>query len=209
MSTFPVRELNENQVLFAEGTRGSTAYILKKGEVEVSIRVGEKKVVLTRLRPPAVFGEMALLLTGHKRTATVRALEPTEVVEINSQAFEDYLEKSPPVISTVLTGLAARLQDTTRKAAHAPDIFQGISETLNLLSVHGMQQIFHDDAIRGLSRAFMVDPTAIKELLAMMEDMGLIELQENQEGKTIISIPHKESFPDRARRIYETFRKFS
>jgi CRP-like cAMP-binding protein len=68
--TYPVRDFYQNQVIFSEGAGGNVAYILRAGAVQISTTAAEEDVVLAVLRPPAVFGEMALLLEGHTRPSS-------------------------------------------------------------------------------------------------------------------------------------------
>ncbi len=115
MSGFQVRKYSQNETICKEGATGTAAYILRKGRVEVSVDVEGNKKVLTILEPVTVFGEMALLLKDHKRTATAIALEYSEIVEIEKKYFDEYIGESPPVIATALKALVERLLDTTSR----------------------------------------------------------------------------------------------
>jgi CRP-like cAMP-binding protein len=104
----------------------------------------EKKNELARLRLPAVFAEMAFILREHKRTATATALEHCEVVEISRQEFNDYVDRSPSVISSILKALADRLLTTTMKALRTPDLFMGACEILHLFGKNGKSDLPYD-----------------------------------------------------------------
>ena len=86
---------------------GTVAYILREGGVEISVEVEGSKKVLT------VFGEMALVLPDHQRTATAAAADCSEVVEIAKSDFDDYIDSSPAVIAAALKALVDRLRETT------------------------------------------------------------------------------------------------
>ncbi len=208
MTTFSVREFNQSQDIFTEGSIGDVAYILKTGSLEISVKVLDRKIVLSELNPPAVFGEMALLLKGHKRTATATALELSEVVEIHRQAFDDYMDKSPPVIANILKALANRLKKTTMKAAKAPDTFIGMCEILNLLAIHANSEFLYEQIVNSLSNAFFMDIKQTKELLVMMEEFRLIEIKEIKKGRKIVYLPEKDSFLKRAQKIYTALKTF-
>jgi len=113
MQNFIVRNFNESDVIFSEGSTGDTAYILKAGRVEISTRTNGKKSVLAELAPVTIFGEMALLSAEQKRMATARALSYVEVIEIDKTAFDELMAGSPTIIVTVLHALTQRLVHTT------------------------------------------------------------------------------------------------
>jgi len=122
MSGFHVRKCSQNETICKEGATGTAAYILRKGTVEVSVLVEGNKKVLAVLNPVTVFGEMALLLKDHKRTATATALEYSELVEIEKKYFDEYIGESPPVIATALKALVDRLLDTTSRLKKHEDL---------------------------------------------------------------------------------------
>ena len=133
MSRLPTKKLNPNEILFKEGSVGELAYVIKKGSVEISVMSAGQEVVLAILEPPAIFGEMALIFKEEKRTATVTALEYTELVQIEKQTFEEYFKKSPPIMEHIVNTLVSRLKRTTDRVGTTADIFIGTAEILNLL----------------------------------------------------------------------------
>ncbi len=203
MSVYPLRDFRQNEVVFSEGSRADAAFILKSGKVEISIKAGDQDKQLATLTPPAVFGEMSLLLQGHKRTATVKAVEPSEVVEIGRQAFDEYIDKSPPVIGSLLKALAGRLQEATVKAMRSPVLFVGVCEVLHLLAANTGSDLLHDQTVQSLSKAFAVDAGQIAKVLEMMSDTSLIELKQEEGKGTVVHIPKKDDFLERAYKIHQ------
>jgi NADH:ubiquinone reductase (H+-translocating) len=90
------------QVIFEEGDVGDRLYIVRSGAVEV-LRNGAR---VASLGPGDYFGEMALL-SKTPRTATVRAVEPTNVLAIAKADFNKILTNFPDV-ARQLTDLAER-----------------------------------------------------------------------------------------------------
>jgi CRP-like cAMP-binding protein len=201
MSDYELKQFSRDKVIFAEGTVGQVAYILKQGSVEISVSTGDNKTVLTILTPPAVFGDMALLLQDHKRTATATAKEDCEVVEIKREAFDDYISKSPQVIASLLTALAARLQETTMKATKVPDVFIGVCEILNLFRAHTDLDLVYDRTVLSLSHAFFVDKEQIKKIIDIMVDVNLLEVISNEAGAQVIRVLRKDDFLPKAKKI--------
>jgi zinc transporter ZupT len=83
------RHLDAGETLFHAGDPGDALYIVAKGEVEVlggGKQAAEARQI-ARLSEGHAFGEMALI-SGGVRTATVRAAEAAELVEIAKEDFE-------------------------------------------------------------------------------------------------------------------------
>ena len=82
---------------------GSSMFILSKGECSVIL---EGKII-ANLKSGDYFGEMSLL-TGEKRTATVRAKSTVEAVEIEKNAIEPILKNHPTISEELAIALASR-----------------------------------------------------------------------------------------------------
>src|SRR5438045_1937065 len=102
-------DLKAGDVLMEEGTMGDAMYIVLKGEFEVNKRAGKQDVLLSTRGPGEVLGEMSLL-AKEPRGATVRALDDSEVLEINQFAFEQLLSCSRSAGTAMLQVMAARLR---------------------------------------------------------------------------------------------------
>lgn len=85
-----IQRLRPGQHLFREGQRGEAWYVMFEGEAEVSKDGGFASSVIAVLRPPACFGEMAIL-DGSPRSATVRARGEVTVFRFPREAFDDLL----------------------------------------------------------------------------------------------------------------------
>jgi len=68
----------EDEVLFNQGDDGDKAYMVVSGRLSVEVDKNEAGY----MSDGEVFGELALLL-NQKRSATVRSMKPTELIEIN------------------------------------------------------------------------------------------------------------------------------
>jgi CRP-like cAMP-binding protein len=80
------------QSVIEEGQPGDSFFLLAEGNVEVSRQVGDRRVLLARLRPGAVFGEMALISRA-PRIATVTALDDCDLLELRRASLEDQAHK--------------------------------------------------------------------------------------------------------------------
>jgi CRP-like cAMP-binding protein len=84
------RRLHVGEILFRAGDPGDALYIVDTGKVEV-LRPSSDRcanlVSLAQLGEGQAFGEMALL-SGLPRTAAIRAIEETDLLEIGKADFE-------------------------------------------------------------------------------------------------------------------------
>jgi CRP/FNR family transcriptional regulator, cyclic AMP receptor protein len=205
---FPVEKYRGGEVIFSEGSKGYSAYILKSGRVEISVTADGEKVVLTTLEERSVFGEMALVLETHNRTATATALGDSEIVKISKDTFDKYMNDSPRLISVCLIAIAGRLQETTTKVSRIPDAFLGVSQILHLFSVHGKEEISYGKTVESISKAFLKEKAEIAKVLSMMESFNLLEWKKNKKGEKTIHLTAGDDFIEKALKIYEILKGY-
>lgn len=90
LAAFEMITVPSGRVVVEEGSEGTEAYIVARGELEVSRRGtddGEPPVVLARLANGALFGEMALLSRA-PRAASVVAARPSILLVARREALE-------------------------------------------------------------------------------------------------------------------------
>jgi CRP-like cAMP-binding protein len=109
------RHLPAGATLCHEGDFGDTIYFVVQGSLQISKRViqGADKVIAT-LGDGQYAGELSLL-TGAQRNATISAVEETEVVEIDQEAFLQLIHEQPRVGLDLMRQLAHRLHATTEE----------------------------------------------------------------------------------------------
>jgi CRP-like cAMP-binding protein len=99
VSVFEVRFVPDEQALVDEGSVGKEAFIVARGELDVSkksMKPGGAPLALARLGNGALFGEMALLSSA-PRTATVTACRPSVVLVGSKGALDRVAAKAPEV----------------------------------------------------------------------------------------------------------------
>lgn len=107
------RKFAKGEVIIREGARPDGVYIVREGLVEIFQVIGGREVVLGRVGPKGMFGEMGLI--GHQpRSASARALGPTEVVFVPVETFEEHMEQLPPWVALLVKNMVRRLRDTNR-----------------------------------------------------------------------------------------------
>lgn len=107
-------------VLFNEGDRGNSAYLLLSGKVNVSLKSAQGPVVVATIGQHNIVGEMALL-GDMPRTASVIASEPVEALKIKKDQFFQLLRDLPQMTLEIMRELAIRLNNANKElsAAHA------------------------------------------------------------------------------------------
>ena len=108
------------EAIVRQGDEGRSAYVICLGRVRVSLDPGDAELAV--LEPGAYFGEMSLL-TGEPRTATVRALEDCEVMEVTDEQFRRFVMQRPSMVDRIGAVVAERRAGIARartSAAHAP-----------------------------------------------------------------------------------------
>ncbi len=92
-----MRKFKKGKVIIRQGARGTTAYFIEKGKVEISREDAEgNKDVISILKKDEIFGEMALV-AGWPRTATAIALEDCELRVLTRKEFQKLPETDPGV----------------------------------------------------------------------------------------------------------------
>lgn len=108
------RTLNPNEILFNKGDRGDSLFIITSGKVKIVTHDSQdNEVILNRVGPGEMIGEMALL-DREPRSAGVVALEETSVMELSREDFMEILAGQPELALSIIRGLISRLRHNTR-----------------------------------------------------------------------------------------------
>jgi len=111
-----VRALPSGEVVCLEGSPGDAFYVIVSGRMEMLQRLDDdSERVLHLAGPGEFFGEMAIVHEG-VRTATVRTVEPSSVLEIGREAFLRVLGRSPALAVRIVVYLTSRLRDADQQA---------------------------------------------------------------------------------------------
>ena len=109
------------ETVIRQGERGESLFLVTRGRVEVKVASGGEASVVGTLGEGSVFGEMSLL-TGDPRTATVVALEDTEVIAVPRAEFRHIAAANPALLEEVARIVSSRrgkLAETIRETEEA------------------------------------------------------------------------------------------
>lgn len=119
IASMELREFAVGDVLVAAGAPAKSLFWLARGAVEVV----RHEASLGVIRANAFFGEIALV-GATVRTATVKAIEPTVVLELSADAMEQAASKAPKLARLVARYARARLLDAVMRTS---DLFSRLS----------------------------------------------------------------------------------
>jgi CRP-like cAMP-binding protein len=106
--------LNAGDILMREGDHSKSMYWIQKGELIVTRKKGAEEVVLGYLSHGELVGELSFL-DHEARSATVKALVYSELVEIPQEAVQKVFESQPKWLETLVMTLAERLRKTSAR----------------------------------------------------------------------------------------------
>ena len=109
-----IRRFRKGETIFHQGDPGDSLYIMELGAVKVVLPSpeGEEAAIIATLGPGDFFGELALL-DGAPHSATVVAIEPTEVLVLRRDVFEGLIDTDRGLRIALLAGLAGELRRLT------------------------------------------------------------------------------------------------
>lgn len=88
-----VVQFNAGDVIIRQGDVGDLFYVIRDGQVEVSVAQDGERRVVTSLGPKAYFGEVALL-ENQPRNATVTAVSKVTCYTLSKEKFQEVIAKS-------------------------------------------------------------------------------------------------------------------
>lgn len=111
LRTAEINHFGRGEAVIEEGSEGDSMFILLRGSAQVSVEKNGSRIRVGVLRQGDCFGEMSLL-TGERRTASVRAEKDCEVIEISKNVMGEVLRNSPQCLTQLSELLAQRKLET-------------------------------------------------------------------------------------------------
>ena len=184
-----VQSLRKGEVLFRKGSEGTALFIIKKGNIKISLpsSIGEE-VILAIFSNGDFLGEMAIL-DGMPRSTDAVAIEPSELFVLSRSDFLSFLKNDEDTIKSILSVLSMRLRKTDDFLVDT--CFRNISARLaktlvELGKKYGHQKGNSTEIYLRLTQkdlASMVGSTreSVNKELRILREKGLISIS----GKTI------------------------
>ena len=122
-------EVEGGEWLFRQGDEGGTLFFLVRGRLEVWVTPegsDAAPTLLGEIVPGRSVGEISLL-TGARRSASVRAIRHSELYSVDRNELEALARIHPAVVMELAGRVAAVLRDRTSRATPATRAFRTIS----------------------------------------------------------------------------------
>ncbi|MEB3289612.1 MAG: cyclic nucleotide-binding domain-containing protein, partial [Leptolyngbya sp.] len=97
-----MRFFQEGEVIFTEGSRSDTAYIIESGQVEIFLGSGDDIVQLSVLEPGDIFGEMGLI-DNSPRSASAQAIAACQCITISTTQIAERIAASHPLVKLLIS----------------------------------------------------------------------------------------------------------
>ena len=110
------KHFKNGDVIIQQGDEDDHAFIIEKGSVEILLEKDQGLIQSLGTRGVgAIIGEMSMV-DSKPRTATIKALEDCELLEITRQDFDRRLENADPVVRMIMQVILTRYRDMITRA---------------------------------------------------------------------------------------------
>ena len=133
-------DFESGEFICREGDEGDQMYIVQKGRVRVSKQIGGRDHELAEIGPGEFFGEMAIV-NNVKRTASIQAIEKTELLHFNREGFLSMINKNPMIALNIIDRQCRRLQDLHLQIQHFAKRDARRLVALNLLLAYDIMDV--------------------------------------------------------------------
>jgi CRP/FNR family transcriptional regulator len=111
------RTFDPGQIVFREGDASDTCYIVRSGRARaVREHADGRTITLATFGPGDIFGELAMF-EDERRSATVEAVQPTEVVAVLGPDMRRLMVEHPQISARLVIALGRRLRETNERLA--------------------------------------------------------------------------------------------
>lgn len=116
MSSHNKKIVPAGEIIMQQGDEGNCAYIIESGTVEILLEKERGLIQSLGTRGAGtIIGEMSIV-DNNPRTATIKAIETCELLEISREDFNNRLENTDPVIQMITKVILSRYRDMITRA---------------------------------------------------------------------------------------------
>ena len=111
----------QGETIFSEGEPGERAYLIERGQIDISFERKGRPVRIATLGAGEIFGEMALI-DNRPRSATATAAAETEAIVIRRDQIQLVLKGADPTLALLLRVLLGRFRSMQGLLDATPDL---------------------------------------------------------------------------------------
>ena len=199
---FSSKKYAAGEVLFRQGQPGVSAHIIKSGQFEVYLENGNKEQQLAVVGPGQIFGEMALLGgSGTPRTASVRALTSSEVINLSRAHLLTMFKGVDPILKHLVLTLVNRLKEMNSKIR--PDrtdhVCEAFCRILTLLAKvnsandneEDIVSVSFEEILDQASMILALDASDCAFILNELEKRYVIKIEESANKRQVVFDPQE------------------
>ena len=179
-----LRAVPRHTVVLHAGDRTDNIYFVLSGGLKVQVSDEEgREVILSMLGPGELFGEMGVL-DDHPRSATVLAVEQSEVVVIGKDDFKRCLVDNPDVSLFIMRNLAKRLRlaDRNIESLALLDVYGRVARLLleAAETIDGRKVVTHKLTKQDIAKMIGASREMVSRVMRDLTAQGLIHEQDGQ-----------------------------
>lgn len=180
------RSAARNGIVMAAGDSTDSLYIVLAGRLKVMMSDSDgKEVILSILGPGEFFGEMGLL-DESPRSASVIAIDPTELLCVSKRDFMRCLQDNFEMSMAVMRGLVRRLREADRKIGSLAllDVYGRVARLLLDMAedVDGTMTVTKRLPKQDIAKMIGASREMVSRVMKDLQTGGFIEVR----GQTII-----------------------
>lgn len=221
-----IKSFYKGQNIYQEGQKGTTAFMVKKGSVNIYRLQNNKRVLLDRIGKGEIFGEMSAL-TSAVRATSAEAAEFCELMVLTKTFVGNLLKESPKTIRHMTKLLTRRLQKAESRSGslNHKNSFLSICKIIELaykahtaLSGAKAKKIPNHalglnvlDLCKDIKDIIVVSQQEVEGVIKQLSALKIVELNIRKAGKAFeekyIKITDPGSFYKVAHNLYRELKK--
>jgi CRP/FNR family cyclic AMP-dependent transcriptional regulator len=179
-----LRAIPRNTVVLSAGDSTDNIYFVLSGALKVQVSDEDgREVILSKLGPGELFGEMGVL-DDHPRSATVLAVESSQVVVMGKADFKQCLVDNPDVSLFIMRNLTKRLRmaDRNIESLALLDVYGRVARLLleSAETVDGRKVVTHKLTKQDIGKMIGASREMVSRVMRDLAAQGLIEERDGQ-----------------------------
>lgn len=185
-----LRAIPRHTVVLNAGDSTDNIYFVLSGSLKVQVSDEDgREVILSKLGPGELFGEMGVL-DENPRSATVLAVEPSQVVVMGKADFKQCLIDNPDVSLFIMRNLTKRLRmaDRNIESLALLDVYGRVARLLleSAETVDGRKVVTHKLTKQDIGKMIGASREMVSRVMRDLTAQGLIE---ERDGQVILPDP--------------------